>query len=91
QNYLTRIKQQFAKIVEKINSPSSVPYTELFSYKLQNMSLDADYLIDLHSSTNQALDYLYYFRNREESAKYFGLDFGILLDKYDGDAFDEAF
>ncbi|MEH2067056.1 MAG: succinylglutamate desuccinylase/aspartoacylase family protein [Nostoc sp.] len=91
QNYLTVIKQQFAKILLKINSPSAVPYTELFSYKLQNLSLDADYLIDLHSSTNQALDYVYYFRNREESAKYFLLDFGILLDKYDGDAFDEAF
>ncbi|MEH2282868.1 MAG: succinylglutamate desuccinylase/aspartoacylase family protein [Nostoc sp.] len=91
ENYLTIIKQQFAKIGEKIKSPSSVPYTELFSYKLQNLSLDADYLIDLHTSTNQALDYLYYFQNREDSAKYFGLDFGILLDKYDGDAFDEAF
>jgi len=91
QNYLTIIKQQFATILEKINSPSGVPYTELFSYKLQNLSLDADYLIDLHTSTNQALDYLYYFQNREDSAKYFGFDFGILLDKYDGDAFDEAF
>jgi predicted deacylase len=91
QNYLTIIKQQFAKILEKINSSSGVPYTELFSYKLQNLSLDADYLIDLHTSTNQALDYLYYFKNREESAKYFLLDFGIVLDKYDGDAFDEAF
>ncbi|MCF2145488.1 succinylglutamate desuccinylase/aspartoacylase family protein [Desmonostoc muscorum LEGE 12446] len=91
QNYLSIIKQKFAKILEKINSPSAVPYTELFSYKLQNLSLDADYLIDLHSSTNQALDYVYYFRNREESAKYFLLDLGVLLDKYDGDAFDEAF
>ncbi|MDZ8186546.1 MAG: succinylglutamate desuccinylase/aspartoacylase family protein [Nostoc sp. ChiSLP02] len=91
QNYLTIIQQQFAKILEKINSFSGVPYTELFSYKLQKLSLDADYLIDLHSSTNQALDYVYYFRNREESAKYFLLDLGILLDKYDGDAFDEAF
>ncbi|MEH1972532.1 MAG: succinylglutamate desuccinylase/aspartoacylase family protein [Nostoc sp.] len=91
QNYLTIIKQQFAKILEKTNSSSGVPYTELFSYKLQNLSLDADYLIDLHSSTNQALDYVYYFQNREDSAKYFLLDFGILLDKYDGDAFDEAF
>ncbi|MFN6535057.1 MAG: succinylglutamate desuccinylase/aspartoacylase family protein [Nostoc sp. EkiNYC01] len=91
QNYLTIIKQKFTKILEKINSPSAVPYTELFSYKLQSLSLDADYLIDLHSSTNQALDYVYYFRNREESAKYFLLDLGILLDKYDGDAFDEAF
>ncbi|MEH2433879.1 MAG: succinylglutamate desuccinylase/aspartoacylase family protein [Nostoc sp.] len=91
QNYLTIIKQKFANILEKINSSSGVPYTELFSYKLQNLSLDADYLIDLHSSTNQALDYLYYFQNREDSAKYFQLDFGILLNKYDGDAFDEAF
>ncbi|MBD2678486.1 MULTISPECIES: succinylglutamate desuccinylase/aspartoacylase family protein [Nostoc] len=91
QNYLTIIKQEFAKILEKINSPSSVPYTELFRYKLQSISLDADYLIDLHSSTNQGLDYVYYFRNREESAKYFLLNLGILLDKYDGDAFDEAF
>ncbi|MBD2506037.1 succinylglutamate desuccinylase/aspartoacylase family protein [Nostoc muscorum FACHB-395] len=91
QNYLTIIKQSFAKILEKINSSSGVPYTELFAYKLQNLSLDADYLIDLHSSTNQALDYVYYFQNRENSAKYFLLDFGILLNKYDGDAFDEAF
>ncbi|WP_392482680.1 succinylglutamate desuccinylase/aspartoacylase family protein [Nostoc sp. C110] len=91
QNYLTIIKQNFAKILEKINSYNGVPYTELFAYKLQNLSLDADYLIDLHSSTNQALDYIYYFQNREDSAKYFLLDFGILLNKYDGDAFDEAF
>ncbi|MBE9001477.1 succinylglutamate desuccinylase/aspartoacylase family protein [Nostoc sp. LEGE 12447] len=91
QNYLTIIKQNFATILEKINSSNGVPYTELFAYKLQNLSLDADYLIDLHSSTNQALDYIYYFQNREDSAKYFLLDFGILLNKYDGDAFDEAF
>ncbi|MEA5502684.1 succinylglutamate desuccinylase/aspartoacylase family protein [Halotia wernerae UHCC 0503] len=91
QNYLTIIKEKFAKLLKEINSPSSVPYTEHFRYQLQNLSLDADYLIDLHSSTNQGLDYLYYFQNREESAKYFLLDFGILLDKYDGDAFDEAF
>ncbi|MBH8553940.1 succinylglutamate desuccinylase/aspartoacylase family protein [Nostocaceae cyanobacterium CENA357] len=90
-NYLAIIKDKFAEILEEIHSPSSVPYTEHFRYQLQNLSLDADYLIDLHSSTNQGLDYLYYFQSREESAKYFLLDFGILLDKYDGDAFDEAF
>ncbi|MBD2200501.1 MULTISPECIES: succinylglutamate desuccinylase/aspartoacylase family protein [Calothrix] len=90
-NYLTTIREKFAKILEKINSPSGLPYTEQFAYKLQSMCIDADYLIDLHSSTNQAIDYLYYFRNRQESAKYFLLDYGILLDTYDGDAFDEAF
>ncbi|MBD2353171.1 succinylglutamate desuccinylase/aspartoacylase family protein [Tolypothrix sp. FACHB-123] len=90
-NYLTTIKEKFAKILEKINSPVGLAYTEQFAYKLQSLSIDADYLIDLHSSTNQAIDYLYYFRNREDSAKYFLLDWGILLDPYDGDAFDEAF
>ena len=89
--FLDAIKQQFVKLLDNINSDSGVPYTEKFSYKLQSLSLDADYLIDIHSSTNQGLDYLYYFNNREESAKFFLLDFGILLDEYDGDAFDEAF
>ncbi|RUT04838.1 succinylglutamate desuccinylase [Dulcicalothrix desertica PCC 7102] len=90
-NYLTIIKHKFAQLLEKINSSSSVPFTQKFRYKLQSLSLDADYLIDLHSSTNQGLNYLYYFHNREQSSKYFLLDFGILLDEYDGDAFDEAF
>ena len=91
QNYLSRIKHKFQELLDKINSPSSVPYTERFRYQLQSLSLDADYLIDLHSASNQGLNYLYYFRNREESAKYFLLEHGFLLDKYDGDAFDEAF
>ncbi|MFH7030367.1 MAG: succinylglutamate desuccinylase/aspartoacylase family protein [Heteroscytonema crispum UTEX LB 1556] len=91
QSYLNTINQKFANILEKINSSSGVPYTERFRYQLQSLCIDADYLIDLHTSTNQGLNYLYYFRNREDSAKYFLLDFGILLDKYDGDAFDEAF
>ncbi len=90
-NFLTSIKQQFVKLADKINSDSGVPYTDKFRYQLQSLSLDADYLIDIHSSTNQGLNYLYYFRNREDSAKYFLLDFGILLNEYDGDAFDEAF
>jgi len=91
QNYLSRIKEKFGELLDKINSPSSVPYTERFRYQLQSLSLDADYLIDLHSASNQGINYLYYFRNREESAKYFLLEHGFLLDKYDGDAFDEAF
>ncbi|MBD2604931.1 succinylglutamate desuccinylase/aspartoacylase family protein [Scytonema hofmannii FACHB-248] len=91
QNYLGSIKDKFRELLEKINSPGSVPYTERFRYQLQSLSLDADYLIDLHSASNQGINYLYYFRNRQESAKYFLLKDGFLLDKYDGDAFDEAF
>ncbi|MBF2008419.1 MAG: succinylglutamate desuccinylase/aspartoacylase family protein [Chlorogloeopsis fritschii C42_A2020_084] len=91
QNYRALIQQKFVQLLEKINSPSSVLYTEKFRYQLQSLCLDADYLIDLHSSTNQGLNYLYYFRDRETSAKHFLIDLGIWLDEYDGDAFDEAF
>lgn len=90
-NYLNKIINCFATLAEKIHSPSSVPFTELFRYRLQSLSIDADYLIDLHTSSDRGLDYLYYFPRRELSAQYFLLDYGILLDDYDGDAFDEAF
>lgn len=91
QNYLQRIKESFAKLSEQIQSPAGAPYSERYRYLLQSLSLDADYLIDLHSSSNQCADFVYYFRNREDSAKFFLLESGVLLDKYDGDAFDEAF
>jgi len=90
-NYLNLIQEKFVQLSEKNNRQSSVSYTDRFSYQLQSLSLDCDYLIDLHTSTNEGLNYLYYFRDREISAKFFLLDFGILLDAYDGDAFDEAF
>ena len=89
--YFKRIKTSFDKLLEKINSPSGVPFNERYRYQLQSLCIDADYVIDIHSSSNQAIDYLYGFWRREESAKYFILDYGILLDEYDGDAFDEAF
>src|SRR4028118_1992919 len=90
-NYRKAIALSFAKELAKINAPSCRPYSELYRYQLQSLCLDADYVLDLHSSTNQSLDYLYGFESREESAKAFLLDYGILMNEYDGDAFDEAF
>ncbi len=90
-NYRKKILQSFEKLEAKINSPSGVPFGEKYRYQMQSLCLDADYVIDLHSSTNKALDYLYCFRSREESARAFLLDYGILMNEYDGDAFDEAF
>ncbi|MCL1475534.1 succinylglutamate desuccinylase/aspartoacylase family protein [Argonema antarcticum] len=91
QNYLKKIKISFEKLLEKINSPSSVPLDELYRYHLQSLCLDADYVIDIHSSSNQGIDYIYGFRGREESAKAFLLNYQILIDKCDGITFDEAF
>jgi hypothetical protein len=63
----------------------------LYRYQLQSLCLDANYIIDCHSSSHQALDYLYCFSSREDSAKAFLLDHAMLMNDYDGDAFDEAF
>ncbi len=92
-NYRQQILASFNQQLETINSPSSTPFYKQYRYQLQSLCLDADYVIDLHSSTNQSLDYLYCFHGREESAKSFMLDYGILMGdgEYDGDAFDEAF
>lgn len=90
-NYLEKIQLSFRKQLEKIQAPSGLPFSERYRYQLQSLCLDANYLIDIHSSSNQAIDYLYCFDSREESAKAFLLDYGILMNEYDGDAFDEAF
>ena len=90
-NFSQKIKSSFDSLLEKINSPSSVQLNDKYRYKLQSLYLDADYVIDLHSHTGQGIEYLYYFRNREESANLFLLDYAILFDEYDGDAFDESF
>jgi uncharacterized protein len=90
-NYLEKQKLAFTKQLEKIQNPSSTPYREQYRYQLQSLSMDADCVIDIHSSSNQGIDYLYCFQGKEESAKYFLLNYGILMTEYDGDAFDEAF
>ncbi|MEQ9236463.1 succinylglutamate desuccinylase [Coleofasciculus sp. E2-BRE-01] len=90
-NYLERIQSSFEQHLDELQSPSGLPFTERYRYQLQSLCLDANYVIDIHSSTNQAIDYLYCFQSREESAKAFLLDRGILMNEYDGDAFDEAF
>lgn len=92
-NYLELITDTFDKELTKLNSPSGLPFNERYRYQLQSLCLDANYVIDLHSSSNQAIDYLYCFHSREDSARAFLLEYGILMKKneYDGDAFDEAF
>ncbi len=90
-NFLEKILTAFQQQWQRINAPSSVPYRERYRYHLQSLCLDANYVIDIHSSSNQAIDYLYCFSGREESARYFLLERGILMNDYDGDAFDEAF
>lgn len=90
-NYLAKIKQAWAKELDRINQPSSLPISRQYRYQLQSLCLDANYVIDIHSSSNQALDYTFGFQERIASTKYLLLEYGVLMDEYDGDAFDEAF
>ena len=91
ENYRSLIEQAWQQELECIDRPSSVPISRQYRYRLQSLCLDADYVIDIHSSSNQAIDFTFGFKERTESAKYLLLDYGVLMDEYDGDAFDEAF
>ena len=90
-NYLAKIKQAWQKELDCIDRPSSATVAHQYRCQLQSLCLDADYVIDIHSSSNQAIDYTFGFKEKIDSAKYLLLDYGIIMDEYDGDAFDEAF
>lgn len=90
-DYLEKIRAAFARHRAREDRPSFVPFHQYYRQRLQALCLDADYAIDIHSSSNTCLDYLYCFAGREESAPLFGLELGLRMTSYDGDAFDEAF
>lgn len=89
--YRAQILEAFKAEQAKLDQPQGISLEQRYRTVLQSLALDADYVIDLHSSSNRGLTYLYYFPGREDGARLFSLDFGILLDEYDGDAFDESF
>ena len=91
QNFRSKIKAAWEQELIKINQPKSVAISKQYRYQLQSLCLDADYVIDLHSSSNQAIDYTFCFPERAENAPYLLLDYGIMMTEYDGVAFDEAF
>ena len=90
-NYLAKIEQAWAEEFDRLKLPRSATVSRQYRYQLQSLCLDADYVIDIHSSSNQAINYTFGFRERIDSFKYLLLEYGLLMDQYDGDAFDEAF
>ncbi len=90
-NFRQRMGDRFQQLGQALQSPMGLTFNDRFRYLLQSLSLDADYVIDLHTSSNQGLEFVYYFRDRDDAAPLFLFDTAILLDEYDGDAFDEAF
>jgi predicted deacylase len=89
--YRHRIQTQFQQDRKAAEQQGGAPIHHRYRNRLQCLALDADTLIDLHSSTNQGLVYVYYSGDRHSGAAQFGLDLALQLDQYDGDAFDEAF
>ena len=91
-NFLKQQKIVFSEQVKKIQSSSSAPLFEQYRYKLQSLAMDANYLIDIHSSSNKCIDYLFSFPGtQQENAAYFKLNYGVLMDTFNGNSFDEAF
>ena len=90
-DYLEKIRAAFARQQAATEQASFLPFHQLYRQRLQELCLDADYVIDIHSSSNCCLDYLYCFTGREDSAPWFGLELGLQMTEYDGEAFDEAF
>ena len=91
QAYRQTIRQSFQAQLKALQSPAGVPVYQGYRTRLQHLALEADILIDLHTSANQGMVYLYYFRDRAALIPPFGVDFALMLDRYDGNAFDEAF
>lgn len=89
--FRTHQRQAFESAHQGLHAPQSLPWREQYRYCLQSLCLDADYLLDLHSSSNQGLPYLYCFASREASGQLFGFDYGILMTDYAGESLDEAF
>jgi uncharacterized protein len=91
QSYRQQIQAHFTQMGEALKAPSYAPWSHQHRFTLQSLCVDADEVIDLHTSSDQGLTYLYYFRNRQAIAQLFMLPIGILLDEYEGGAFDESF
>ena len=91
QSFLAAIQAAWQQKLQEKQNHSSSTTSEQYRAVLQSLCLDTDYLIDIHSSSNQAVDFLFCFQSREKSAPYFLFNYGVLMTEYDGDAFDEAF
>ncbi|NJN76839.1 MAG: succinylglutamate desuccinylase/aspartoacylase family protein [Synechococcaceae cyanobacterium RL_1_2] len=91
QAYRQRIMAAFSQELAKRERPCGVSLPEHFRGQLQGLCLDADYVIDIHSSSNDGLDFVYHFPDRATTAGWFRLDYGILLAQGGDYAFDEAF
>ncbi|HIK38120.1 MAG: succinylglutamate desuccinylase/aspartoacylase family protein [Geminocystis sp.] len=89
--YKEKIRELLEAKVRENGPERGLSFSEKYRNILQSLSVLADYVIDIHSSSVSAINYIYTFKGREKSAEYFGFEYGVLVDEMGGNAFDEAF
>ena len=91
QDYLEKLRTQLRQREYLTQQESYVPYSLKYQQILQSLCLDAHTVIDIHSSSNRGIDYLFTFPGQEEMTNTFLLEVGILVETPEGYTFDEAF
>lgn len=89
--YFQKIKTQFQAAIQHRDQSSYVPYPVKYQQILQSLCLDAHTVIDIHSSSNQGIDYLFTFPGQEKATNHFSLEVAIQVENPTGLTFDEAF
>jgi len=90
-SYLERIKARLQEQIEQDRQSYGVRYGVKYQQTLQSLCLDANSVIDIHSSSNRGIDYLFTFPGQEKATQAFLLDIGIQVDEPAGYTFEEAF
>ncbi|NBD32350.1 MAG: succinylglutamate desuccinylase [Cyanobacteria bacterium] len=90
-SYLEKIQIRFQEQMKRRQQSYHVPYPVQYQQTLQSLCLDANFVIDIHSSSNQGIDYLFTFPGQEKATATFLLEVGIRVDEPGGYTFDEAF
>lgn len=91
EHYFQKIKTHFQEAIQDRDQSSYVPYPVKYQQILQSLCLDAHTVIDIHSSSNQGIDYLFTFPGQEKATHYFLLEAAIRVEDPTGFTFDEAF
>jgi len=91
EDYLKQMTEAFQTQKQLKQSWSGVPYWWHYRNCLQSLCLDATEVIDIHSSSNQGINFFFAFPGRRNQARALLLDTAIFVEQPQGDTFDEAF
>jgi predicted deacylase len=91
ETYLQHRKNRLQEKIQSSQQARGTPFVTKYQQILQSLCLDATHVIDIHSSSNQGIDYLFTFPGQQEKTNPLLFDLGILVEEPEGQTFDEAF